>query len=118
MTRKTRPPHDLAKAHCRPCEGGVERLGPSEIERFAPRVPGWRISQGKLVRHVEFDDFLTLMSFVNDMAEIAEEEGHHPDFHVHYSKLDIEIWTHAIEGLSENDFILAAKLDELLGDRE
>jgi 4a-hydroxytetrahydrobiopterin dehydratase len=82
------------------------------------QVPGWRVSRGRLVRHEEFDDFLTLMDFVNDLAAEAESQGHHPDFSVHYNKLDLELWTHAIDGLSENDFIMAAKINELLGDRD
>ena len=119
MARKTNPPaSDLSRKKCVACEGGVPALGPPEIEKLMPQVRGWRVSRGKLVRHVEFDDFLTLMDFVNDLAQIAEREGHHPDFSVHYNKLDLEIWTHAIDGLSENDFILAAKITELLGDRD
>ena len=117
MPRKTAADRcDLSTKKCVPCEGGVPALGHAEIERLMPQVPGFRISRGALVRHVEFDDFLTLMDFVNDMAALAEAEGHHPDFSVHYNKLDIKLWTHAVDGLSENDFILAAKLNGLLGE--
>lgn len=119
MPRKTKPPEsDLSRRKCVPCEGGVPALGAADVERLMPQVRGWRVSRGRLVRHEEFDDFLTLMDFVNDIASIAESQGHHPDFSVHYNKLDLELWTHAIDGLSENDFIMAAKINELLGDRD
>jgi 4a-hydroxytetrahydrobiopterin dehydratase len=119
MAKKTGPDHcDLSNRKCVPCEGGVPPLGQAEIEKLMPQVSGWRIAKGKLVRHVEFDDFLTLMDFVNDVAQIAEEQGHHPDFSVHYNKLDLELWTHAIDGLSENDFIMGARINALLGDRD
>lgn len=104
----------LASGHCVPCEGGVPKLGRSEIEGRLPLIPGWRLEAGeRLARRFEFKDFVTLMAFVNAMAELAESEGHHPDFSVHYSKLDVSLWTHAIGGLSDNDFILAAKLNRL-----
>ena len=104
----------LAARHCVPCEGGVPKLTAVEIESRLPLVPGWRLASGdKLARRFRFPDFVTLMAFVNAMAELAESEGHHPDFSVHYSQLDVEIWTHAVDGLSENDFILAAKIDRL-----
>lgn len=104
----------LAAANCVPCEGGVPRLTAAEITGRLPLVPGWRLAPGdKLARRFAFPDFVSLMAFVNAMAELAESEGHHPDFSVHYSRLDVEIWTHAVNGLSENDFILAAKIDRL-----
>ena len=105
---------DLKNGKCVPCEGGVPALTASEIEALMPQVPGWRVDRGRLLRHAEFKDFVTLMSFVNEMADLAEEQGHHPDFSVHYNKLDIELWTHAIDGFSENDFIMAARIGELL----
>jgi 4a-hydroxytetrahydrobiopterin dehydratase len=92
----------------------VPRLTAAEIETRLPLVPGWRVVGGaKLEKTWEFPDFVTLMRFVNRMAGLAESEGHHPDFSVHYSRLEVTLWTHAIGGLSENDFILAAKLDVL-----
>ena len=105
--------NELARKKCVPCEGGVPPLDAGEIERLLVGLEGWSVRDGKLNRHVEFDDFLNLMEFVNDMAEIAEGQGHHPDFCVHYNKLDLELWTHAIGGLSENDFIMAAKVNQL-----
>ena len=108
---------ELAGARCVPCEGGVPKLTDAEIAGRLPLVPGWSVSEHpdgeRLERRFQFDDFVALMAFVNRMAELAEEEGHHPDFCVHYSKLDVSIWTHAIGGLSQNDFILAAKIDAL-----
>ena len=108
---------ELAGARCVPCEGGVPKLTEAEIQGRLPLVPGWSLAPGEggewIEKRFEFDDFVALMAFVNRMAALAEEEGHHPDFSVHYSKLDVSIWTHAIGGLSQNDFILAAKIDGL-----
>ena len=104
----------LARKRCKPCEGGMPPLGKTRAEALLTQVPGWRLRTAKLTRTVRFEDFLTLMEFVNDLAQLAEEQGHHPDFRVRYSRLDLELTTHAIGGLSENDFILAAKIDELV----
>ncbi len=106
----------LGKKRCKPCEGGTRPLGAARAQKLLAEVPGWRLKGDRIKRSVQFDDFLTLMEFVNDMARCAEEQGHHPDFRVRYARLDIELTTHAIGGLSENDFILAAKIDELLGE--
>lgn len=76
-------------------------------------VPGWEARDGKLQRTFDHKDFVAAMAFVNAMAALAEAEGHHPDFCVHYRRVDVSVWTHAIGGLSENDFILAAKIDAL-----
>ena len=112
MSRPTS--ESLAAGHCVPCEGGVPKLNASEVEARLALVAGWRFEGGnKIAKRFEFPDFASLMVFVNAMAEVAESEGHHPDFSVHYSVLAVESWTHAIGGLSENDFILAAKLDRL-----
>src|SRR5262249_920001 len=77
---------------------------------------GWEERDRRLHRRFTFRDFVTAMRFVNRMAEVAESEGHHPDFTVHYRQVDVEIWTHAIGGISENDFILAAKIAPLADD--
>ena len=105
---------DLRAKRCVPCEGGVPALGPHEVESLLALVHGWELRDGKLVRTFKFGDFREAMHFVDRMAEVAEAEGHHPDFCVHYSRVDVTIWTHAIDGLSENDFILAAKIDALV----
>jgi len=103
----------LANKKCVPCEGGISPLKSKEIGEFRKELHAdWKIIEGKMLqREFMFVNFRHTMDFVNKVAEIAEEEGHHPDMHVQYSKLVIELWTHAINGLSENDFILAAKID-------
>ncbi|HCP44640.1 MAG TPA: 4a-hydroxytetrahydrobiopterin dehydratase [Deltaproteobacteria bacterium] len=105
---------DLASRKCIPCEGGVDALSEEAATDLLGKVPGWTLVNGdKLHRTLLFPDFVRLMSFVNEMAELAEAEGHHPDFSVHYNRLEVTVWTHAIEGLSENDFILAAKISRI-----
>ena len=105
---------DLTEKKCVPCEGDVPRLTPDEIPPFAAAVPAWKVKEDrKLERRFTFADFLAAMTFVNRMADLAEAEAHHPDFAVQYSLVNVTIWTHAIGGLSENDFILAAKIDRL-----
>jgi 4a-hydroxytetrahydrobiopterin dehydratase len=103
----------LAAKRCRPCEGGIPRLTEAEAARLRDEVPEWTLAGDRLRRRFVFDDFARAMEFVDRMAALAEREGHHPDFAVHYRQVDAEIWTHAIGGLSENDFILAAKIDLL-----
>ncbi len=104
---------DLAKKHCVPCEGGVSRLTPEAVWRQLQQVDGWELAGNKIHKRFEFRDFVAAMGFVNAMADLAEQQGHHPDFCVHYNRVDVTIWTHAIDGLSENDFVLAAKLDQI-----
>ena len=108
----------LSKKHCVPCKRGMPKLKPAVVKSMLAEIPGWKVKKGRLSRRIEFEDFLTLMEYVNDVAQIAESEEHHPDFSVHYNLLDVELWTHAIDGLSENDFIVAAKMSELLGGGE
>lgn len=104
---------DLTQKKCQPCEGGIPKLKSDEAKKLHQEVPSWALSEDKLRKNFKFKNFREAMKFLNRMADIAEEEGHHPDFTVHYNKVDVEIWTHAIDGLSENDFILAAKLDRI-----
>lgn len=107
--------HDLRTKHCVPCEGGVPPFTEDQIKEYLPNIdPAWKAESGKLGRQFKFKDFTETMAFVNRVADIAEAEGHHPDLHIFYNKLTVELSTHAIKGLSENDFILAAKVDELL----
>jgi 4a-hydroxytetrahydrobiopterin dehydratase len=108
---------DLRAKHCVPCEGGVPKLDPGQIATLLAEIPGWEERDDRLHRQFTFRDFVTAMRFVNRMAEVAEAEGHHPDFTVHYRQVDVVIWTHAIGGLSENDFILAAKITPLADSR-
>ena len=103
----------LAKKSCVPCEGGVAKLAPKEIAKLLKQVPGWELRDETIVTSRTFPDFAQAMVFVDAMAEVAEEEGHHPDFCVHFNRVDVTIWTRAVGGLTENDFIIAAKLDAL-----
>lgn len=84
------------------------------IVKNLPLVPGWSVVGGKLARNLTFKDFKEAMVFVNVVAGIAENEGHHPDISISYNKVDLVLWTHAVDGLSVNDFILAAKINNTL----
>lgn len=106
---------ELTDKRCVPCEGGVPALDDAAIARLLPQVPGWRVRESRLERTFFFANFVEAMAFLNRVAEVAEHEGHHPDFSVHYRKVDMSIWTHAVGGLTENDFILAAHVDRLAG---
>lgn len=104
---------ELAKKKCVPCESGTLPFDEKKANEMLKEVSEWALKNGHLFKKFKFRDFIEAMKFVNSVAEVAEQEGHHPDFCVRYSRVEIEIWTHAINGLSENDFILAAKIDEL-----
>ena len=106
----------LASRKCRPCEGGVEPLPLSAAKTLLADVKGWELVEGKAIRKtVKCKDFLDAVALIQRLAPIAEAEDHHPDLHLTgYRRLTVELSTHAIGGLSENDFILAAKLDQLL----
>jgi 4a-hydroxytetrahydrobiopterin dehydratase len=106
----------LASRACVPCRGGIPPLGEVEARRLLEGTPEWRLEENgtRLVRRFEFEDFVKAMAFVNRVADIAEEQGHHPDIAIHWNKVDLVLWTHKIGGLHENDFILAAKVDRLL----
>ena len=101
----------LRDRKCVPCEGGTKPLSKAATKRLLAELSGWTEQRKKLRKALKFADFREAMAFLNRVAEIAEQEGHHPDFCVHYDRVDFTIWTHAIGGLSENDFILAAKID-------
>ncbi len=93
-------------------------MTPAEGQARIGQVPGWRVVDGdplKIARELRFKDFARAMAFVNGLAEVAEAEGHHPDFCVSWNRVELELTTHAIGGLSENDFIMAAKINELEG---
>ena len=105
---------NLTQKKCVPCEAGTPPLEEEKVNELLKEISGWTLKNSHLFKTFKFRDFKEAMKFVNSVADIAESEGHHPDFCVHYSKVEIEIWTHAISGLSENDFILAAKIDEVL----
>ena len=112
----TKTAEDLARKRCASCEGTVAALAPEEIRRYLADMPDWKLSaDGKHIRREwRVKDFATGLDFFNRVGRIAEEEDHHPDLHlVGYRNATIEISTHAINGLSENDFILAAKIARL-----
>ena len=104
---------NLLQKKCVPCEGGVDPIDRAGAEKYLAQVPGWSLSEDakKISKEYKFKDFIGAINFVNNIAELAEAEGHHPDIHVNYNKVLLELWTHAIGGLSENDFIVAAKID-------
>jgi 4a-hydroxytetrahydrobiopterin dehydratase len=106
---------DLAKKKCIPCEGNVPPLSQGEAMEFLKQLDDWSLIDAAhlLAKSFRFKDFAHTMGFVNKVAAIAEEEGHHPDLTVSYDNVTIELMTHAIGGLSENDFIVAAKIDEI-----
>ncbi len=104
----------LVEKHCVPCKGGVPPLQGEELEKMKAEVPGWRVVEGHhLTRNFPFPDFKTALAFVNRVGAVAEEEGHHPDLYLAWGKVDVKIWTHKIDGLTESDFILAAKIQQL-----
>jgi 4a-hydroxytetrahydrobiopterin dehydratase len=103
----------LTQKNCVPCEGGIPKLSLDEAKQLLAQIPSWELGEKIIRKNFKFKNFREAMVFINHMAEIAEAEGHHPDFTVHYNRVEVEIWTHAIGGLSENDFILAAKLDQI-----
>jgi len=104
---------DLLKKKCIPCEGGTKALNKEEAFSLMEQLEGWNIDEDfKIIfKEYKFKDFIGAINFVNKISEIAEEEGHHPDIHIFYNKVVLELTTHAIKGLSENDFILATKID-------
>jgi 4a-hydroxytetrahydrobiopterin dehydratase len=103
----------LRDKRCVPCTGATPKLTADQIALLGPEVPAWTVRDDKLRRKFVFRDFVEAMRFVNRMADVANAEDHHPDFAVHYKEVDVTIWTHAVGGLSENDFVLAAKIDAL-----
>ena len=105
---------DLAAKKCIPCKAGTPPLAQDKLNEFLKQIPTWAVKDGHLFKKFKFKNFVEAMKLINSVAEIAEQEGHHPDFSVHYNKVEIKLWTHAINGLSENDFIVAAKIDQLI----
>ncbi len=107
---------NLSNKHCKPCEGGVCPLDGDSLSNYLDRVPGWNVSDDRksISRKFKFEGFLETMSFINAMAYLSEQQGHHPDFSAGYGYCEVRYTTHAIGGLSENDFICAAKIDDLL----
>lgn len=104
---------DLAKKKCKPCDGSVPPLAESEIARLLSQLKGWEYRDGAITRTFTFASYGQTMAFVNACAWIAHREDHHPELTVGYNKCRVDYWTHAVNGMSENDFICAAKLDAL-----
>lgn len=105
---------DLLKKICVSCEGkGIKPLSREDAQDYLDEVSGWSLDTDakKISKEFKFSDFIGAINFVNLVADIAEQEGHHPDIHIHYNKVELVLSTHAIGGLSENDFIVAAKVD-------
>ena len=105
----------LTHQKCVPCEGNVQPFTPDQVKIYAPQVPEWRVLEDKkLEREFKFKNFVAALTFINKVGAIAEQEGHHPDIYLHgWNKVTFTLWTHAIKGLFLNDFILAAKIDEV-----
>jgi 4a-hydroxytetrahydrobiopterin dehydratase len=105
----------LAEMKCAPCEGGVPPLTEQQARTYLEQLDeAWQLEEGNLVRRFRFRNFRDAMAFVNKVAEIAESEGHHPDISISYNRVRLSLFTHAIHGLSDNDFILAANIDLLI----
>ena len=110
---------DLSQKKCKPCEGGVSALDISEIHKYQKKIDDWEVKSNEkkihfLEKEFKFKNFLNSQKFVNEVSKISENEGHHPDILFGWGYAKIKITTHAIEGLSENDFILAAKIDQII----
>ena len=105
---------ELASKTCVPCRGGVPPLAGEELRKLEKEVPQWKVVDGHhLTRAFTFPDFVKALAFVNRVGAIAEEQGHHPDILLGWGKAEVTTWTHKINGLTESDFILAAKIDRL-----
>ena len=110
-------PAPLAERHCVQCEPGTQQLDTADIGVLLGQVPGWTLEEAeghlRLSKPFKLKGFMPAVEFVNRIAPIAEAEGHHPDLHVSWGSVTVELWTHAAGGLTDNDFILAAKIDQL-----
>ena len=110
---------NLTQKKCVPCEGGTPPLAKEKIAEYMKEVQGWEASNNKVIEKTfSFKTFREAIDFVNQVAIIAEQEQHHPDIHIRYKKVTLELTTHAIKGLSENDFIMASKIDMMHGWQE
>ncbi len=107
---------DLRQKTCRPCEGGVSPMTDSQIQRYLEQVNGWEYKEGEIVRNFTFKNYYETMAFVNAVAWVSHKENHHPLLEVGFRNCAIKYSTHAIQGISENDFICAAKVDALVSD--
>lgn len=114
-------PQELVNKKCAPCEGGVAPYSPEEADTQLQQLNGWYFTHNgqRIRKDWKVKNFMAAIDFFNRCARLAEDDGHHPDLHIEgYRNVSVELWTHAIGGLSENDFILAAKIDQLPIDRK
>jgi 4a-hydroxytetrahydrobiopterin dehydratase len=113
---KPRDANQLAEKRCAACEGGVQKLTPAQVQDYLALLKDWRLIEGgnRIRKQWTVKDFMAGIDFFDRVAVLAESEGHHPDLHLEgYRTVSIDLWTHAIGGLSENDFILAAKIEQI-----
>ena len=104
----------LSVKECVPCQGGVPTLSSADIAKYCEEIPSWRvIDNHHLSKSFKFEDYRETIAFVNKLADLAERVGHHPAIYVTYGEARVDIWTHKVNGLTENDFVLAAKTDML-----
>jgi 4a-hydroxytetrahydrobiopterin dehydratase len=104
----------LESKTCVPCRGGIPPLKGADLSELAGKVKGWEVvKEHHVSKTYTFSDFREALKFVNRVGELAEEQGHHPDICLSWGKVAVSIWTHKVDGLTENDFILAAKIDQL-----
>ena len=105
---------DLALRTCVPCKGGVPPLKGEELRKISQQLPQWKvIDEHHIARTFDFSDFKSALDFVMNIGEVAEEQGHHPDIYLAWGKVRVTLWTHKIDGLTESDFVMAAKIEEL-----
>jgi 4a-hydroxytetrahydrobiopterin dehydratase len=114
ILERTKMTTELKDKKCEPCEKGIEPLQGTALQELAAQLPGgWRVTGGKrLEKEYSFRNFREALAFTNRVGEIAEQEGHHPDINLTWGKVELKLSTHSIGGLSENDFILAAKIGD------
>lgn len=111
----------LSQKHCLPCSGGLEPLSQERVGEYLKQIPGWELCHTEknfsqhdtIQRSWKFKDFKEALAFVNRVGELAEAEGHHPDIAIHWNRVTLTLWTHVAKGLTENDFILASKINGL-----
>ena len=118
-SKKRKNMSDLSEKKCIPCEGGIPSFDISEIHKYLKKVDGWDVKKDSnesyyIIKEFKFENFLLSLSFVNKIGDLAEQEGHHPDIWFGWGYAKIKIFTHAINGLHESDFVLAAKIDKLV----
>ena len=108
---------ELASRECVPCKGGKPPLSEEKTQQLLGELNGWTVQQEyHLTKSFSFPDFVKALACVNRIGEIAEQQGHHPDLYLAWGKVKMEVWTHKIDGLTESDFIFAAKVDAALGE--